>query len=59
MSMNYFAFFPALANEATNPNAKDTGFFANPPGPNGEQFAALGGQGISIVSYSQEPGRSL
>ena len=36
MSMNYFAFFPALVNEATNPNAKDTGFFANPAGPDGD-----------------------
>jgi multiple sugar transport system substrate-binding protein len=53
MSMNYFAFFPALLNEATNPNAKSTGFFANPAGPTGAQHAALGGQGISIVSYSQ------
>lgn len=53
MSMNYFAFFPALVNEASNPNAKNTGFFANPAGPTGEQFAALGGQGISIVNYSQ------
>jgi multiple sugar transport system substrate-binding protein len=53
MSMNYFAFFPALINEASNPNAKGTGFFANPAGPGGDQFAALGGQGISIVSYSQ------
>jgi multiple sugar transport system substrate-binding protein len=53
MSMNYFAFFPALVNPATNPNAEVTGFFANPKGPNGEQFAALGGQGISIVSYSE------
>ena len=53
MNMNYFAFFPALANEATNPHAKATGYFANPPGPNGKQHAALGGQGISIVSYSQ------
>jgi multiple sugar transport system substrate-binding protein len=53
MSMNYFAFFPALVNEASNPNAKNTGFFANPAGPTGEQFAALGGQGISIVSYSE------
>jgi multiple sugar transport system substrate-binding protein len=53
MSMNYFAFFPALLNEATNPNAKNTGFFANPAGPDGDQFAALGGQGISIVSYSE------
>ncbi|MCO5064970.1 MAG: ABC transporter substrate-binding protein [Rhizobiaceae bacterium] len=53
MSMNYFAFFPALVNEASNPNAKNTGFFANPAGPGGDQFAALGGQGISVVSYSE------
>ena len=53
MSMNYFAFFPALINEASNPNAKNTGFFANPAGPGGDQFAALGGQGISVVSYSE------
>jgi multiple sugar transport system substrate-binding protein len=54
MSMNYFAFFPALVNPAVNPHAENTGFFANPAGPNGEQFAALGGQGISIVSYSDK-----
>jgi multiple sugar transport system substrate-binding protein len=54
MSMNFFAFFPALANPATNPNAKGTGFFANPAGPTGAHFAALGGQGISIVSYSKK-----
>lgn len=53
MSMNYFAFFPALVNPATNPNAANTGFFANPKGPYGDQYAALGGQGISIVSYSE------
>ncbi len=53
MSMNYFAFFPALLNEATNPHAKNTGFFANPAGPDGDQFAALGGQGISVVAYSE------
>jgi ABC-type transporter Mla maintaining outer membrane lipid asymmetry ATPase subunit MlaF len=29
------------------------GFFANPPGPRGDDFAALGGQGISLISYSQ------
>ncbi len=53
MSMNYFAFFPALINPASNPNAANTGFFANPAGPDGDQYAALGGQGISVVSYSQ------
>lgn len=52
MSMNYFAFLPSLLNESTNPHAKNTGFFANPAGPYGDQFAALGGQGISVVSYS-------
>jgi multiple sugar transport system substrate-binding protein len=53
MSMNYFAFFPALANEATNPHADVTGYFANPAGPDGTQHAALGGQGVSIITYSQ------
>ena len=53
LNMNYFAFFPALANPATNPHADATGYFANPPGPNGDHHAALGGQGISIIEYSQ------
>lgn len=52
MSMNYFAFLPSLLNESTNPHAKETGFFANPAGPDGDQYAALGGQGISVISYS-------
>lgn len=59
MSMNYFAFFPALLNESTNPNAKNTGFFANPAGPNGDRFAALGGQGISVVAYSEKQEESM
>ena len=52
MAMNFFAFFPALNNPASNPNAENTGYFANPAGPDGQQHAALGGQGISVVSYS-------
>lgn len=51
MIMNYFAFFPALTNEKTNPFAKGTSFFANPPGPTGEKGAALGGQGMSIIAF--------
>jgi len=52
MSMNYFAFFPSLVNEGQNPNYFDKmGFFPNPKGPTGEQGAALGGQGMSIVAY--------
>jgi len=53
MSMNYFAFFPALNNPKVNPHSKVTGYFANPAGPGGAQHAALGGQGVSIVSYSK------
>lgn len=56
MTCNYFAFFPALANEATNPYAADTGYFPSPPqkGRDGveRQFSALGGQGASVVTYS-------
>jgi multiple sugar transport system substrate-binding protein len=49
--MNYFAFFPALANPSTNPHANVTGFFANPAGPTGIRKAALGGQGLSVISF--------
>ena len=50
MIMNYFAFFPALDSDANQ--FKDvTGYFAMPAGPNGDRFAALGGQGISVNSY--------
>ena len=59
MSMNYFAFFPALANEKTNKHAKVTGYFAMPKGPTGKQFAALGGQGISVVTYSKNKDASM
>ena len=51
MAMNFFAFFPALANPEVNPYAETTGFFANPEGPYGERGAALGGQGTSIINY--------
>jgi multiple sugar transport system substrate-binding protein len=59
MSMNYFAFFPALANPATNKFAKQTGYFAMPKGPGGKQFAALGGQGISVITYSKNQDASM
>jgi len=51
-AMNYFAFLPALANSGTDPNFYDkVGFFSNPPGPYGQQYASLGGQGTSINAY--------
>ncbi len=59
MGMNFFAFFPSLVNEATNPHAANMGFFANPPGPRGDDFAALGGQGISLISYSQNQDEAM
>lgn len=54
MNMNYFAFFPALVNPEVNPYADSTGFFVNPAGPGGEQFAAMGGQGMSVINYIPE-----
>lgn len=50
MIMNYFAFFPAL-NSDVNPFKDSTGYFVMPKGPDGQQFAALGGQGMSLNSY--------
>lgn len=51
MAMNYFAFLPALSNPKTSKFADKTGFFPNPAGPKGGRGAALGGQGLSVVSY--------
>jgi multiple sugar transport system substrate-binding protein len=51
MGMNYFAFFPALANPDVNPYAETTGYFVNPEGPYGDRGAALGGQGTSVINY--------
>jgi multiple sugar transport system substrate-binding protein len=59
MSMNHFAFCPALLYEDSNPNVANAGFFANPAGPGGHRFAALGGQGISVVSYSDKQAESM
>jgi multiple sugar transport system substrate-binding protein len=48
MQMNFFAFWPGLYKEV---GADKIGFFTNPAGPKG-RFSQLGGQGISVVSYS-------
>jgi multiple sugar transport system substrate-binding protein len=48
-----------LTNPATNKNAKVTGYFANPEGPTGKRFAALGGQGISIIKYSKKQDQAM
>ena len=52
MMMNYFAFLPMVINPKLDPKYFDkTGYFVNPAGPTGKQFASLGGQGLSIISY--------
>ncbi|HAK47377.1 MAG TPA: ABC transporter substrate-binding protein [Spirochaeta sp.] len=63
MTCNFYGFLPALANKATNPYADGTDYFACPPqkGADGvvRQFSALGGQGASIVSYSDKKDLSM
>lgn len=54
LSAEFFSFAPALTNPALNKYAKGTGFFANPVGSSGTRSCALGGQGVSIVSYSKK-----
>ena len=52
MQMNWFAFFPGLYKDP-NVGGDKIGFFVNPAGPR-RQFTQLGGQGISVVSYSEK-----
>lgn len=55
MGMNWFAFFPGLASD---PKIGDKlGFFANPP--QNVEGSTLGGQGISVVSYSDKKEAAL
>jgi multiple sugar transport system substrate-binding protein len=55
MQMNWFAFFPGLF-KAMGPDK--IGFFVNPSGPAGH-YSQLGGQGISVVSYSEHKDDAL
>jgi multiple sugar transport system substrate-binding protein len=57
MQMNWFAFFPGLYKDP-NVGGEKIGFFANPAGPKG-RFTQLGGQGISVVSYSNHRDEAL
>ncbi len=50
MQMNFFAFFPGLHKDP-NVGGDKIGFFANPAGK--KHFTQLGGQGMSVVSYSR------
>jgi len=56
MAMNWFAFFPGLyADPSTGGDKID--FFVNPPQNNAG--STLGGQGISVVSYSDQKDAAL
>ena len=55
MAMNWFAFFPGLAKDPTVGDKID--FFVNPP--QNTKGSTLGGQGISVVSYSEKQDAAL
>lgn len=56
MQMNFIAFFPGIAKDRAVGGEK-TGFFAIPKAK--YQFAQLGGQGISVVKYSDKKDLAL
>jgi multiple sugar transport system substrate-binding protein len=58
LQMNFAFTWPGFENDPNVGKGK-TGYFANPAGPNGEKFAQLGGQGISVVSYSTKQKAAL
>ncbi|MDR3376902.1 MAG: extracellular solute-binding protein [Ancalomicrobiaceae bacterium] len=57
MQMNWFAFFPGLFKDP-NVGGDKIGFFPN-PAVGKTQFSQLGGQGISVVSYSEHRAEAL
>ena len=56
MQMNWFAFFPGIAKDPAVGGAK-SGFFVNPKQK--IEASVLGGQGISVVSYSDKKDLAL
>ena len=57
LQMNWFAFFPGLYKDEKVGGDK-IGFFVNPKGPAGSG-SQLGGQGLSVVSYSPNQAEAL
>ena len=57
MQMNFAFIWPGV-NADPNVGGDRSGYFPNPAGPAG-QFAQLGGQGISVVSYSANQDAAL
>ena len=57
MQMNFAFIWPGVEADP-NVGGGKSGYFANPAGPGGH-FAQLGGQGISVVSYSSKQDAAL
>jgi len=57
MQMNFAFVWPGM-NADANVGGDRTGYFANPPGPDGH-FAQLGGQGISVVANTDHKDAAL
>ncbi len=57
LQMNFAFIWPGV-NSDPNVGGDKSGYFANPPGPNGH-FAQLGGQGISVVANSDHKDAAL
>lgn len=58
MAMVYFAITPELLNPQLNPYSDSIGFFPVPAGPQ-DSATSLGGQGISLISYSKRKEHAL
>ncbi|MGL6210435.1 MAG: ABC transporter substrate-binding protein [Paracoccaceae bacterium] len=58
MQMNFAFTWPGFEADP-NVGGGKTGYLVNPAGPAGERFAQLGGQGISVVSYSEKQDMAL
>ncbi|WP_420861307.1 ABC transporter substrate-binding protein [Algirhabdus cladophorae] len=57
MQMNFAFIWPGVEADE-NVGGGKSGYFPNPAGPSG-QFAQLGGQGISVVAYSEKQAAAL
>ena len=58
LQMNFAFTWPGFNTDA-NVGGDVTGYFANPAGPNGDRYAQLGGQGISVVAASDKQDAAL
>jgi multiple sugar transport system substrate-binding protein len=58
LQMNFAFIWPGIHADA-NVGGDKSGYFPNPAGPGGKQFAQLGGQGISVVAASSKQDAAL